>query len=85
MHNNVKFVLRDEDIQVNIIRQLVFRFILGVGVCAIQRVLGMEESKKLSPTRLRISSGTILMPCSLSVDYATFGDLYYCTLNRSAK
>jgi len=29
MYNNVKFVLRDEDIQVNIIRHLVFRFILG--------------------------------------------------------
>ena len=69
----------------NISRQLVFRFILGVGVCAIPHVLGMEESKKLPPTRLRISSGTTLMPCSLCVDYATFGDLYHCTLNRSAK
>ena len=45
MLNNVKFVLRDEDIQVRW-GQLVFRFILGVGVCAFPHVLGMEESKK---------------------------------------
>jgi len=45
MHNNVKFVLRDEDIQVWW-GQLVFRFILGVGVCAFPYVLGMEKSKK---------------------------------------
>jgi len=44
MHNNVKFVLRDEDIQVWW-GQLVFRFILGVGVCAFPHVLGMQKSK----------------------------------------
>ena len=49
MHNNVKFVLRDEDIQVWW-GQLVFRFILRVGVCAFPHVLGMEKSKKLPPT-----------------------------------
>jgi len=59
MHNNVKFVLRDEDIQVWW-GQLVFRFILGVGVCAFPHVLGMEKSKKLPPTPVRIISGTAL-------------------------
>jgi len=49
MHNNVKFALRDEDIQVWW-GQLIFRFILGLGVCAFPRVLGMEKSKKLPPT-----------------------------------
>jgi len=49
MHNNVKFVLRDEDIQVWW-WQLVLRFILGVGVCAFPHVLGMEKSKKLPST-----------------------------------
>jgi len=58
MYNNVKFVLRDEDIQVNIIRHLVFRFILGVGVCAFPHVLGMEESIKCHPPPLRVISGT---------------------------
>ena len=48
MHNNVKFVLMDENIQVN--PELIFRFILGVGVCAFPHVLGMEKSKKLPPT-----------------------------------
>ena len=47
MHNNVKFVLRDEDIQVWW-GQLVFRFILGVGVCAFPHVPGMEKSKKIA-------------------------------------
>ena len=47
MHN-VKFVLRDEDIQVWW-GQLVFRFILGVGVCAFPHVLKMEKSNKLLP------------------------------------
>jgi len=41
--------------------QLVFRFILGVGVCAFPHILGMEESTKLRPTRLRIISGTALI------------------------
>jgi len=58
MHNNVKFVLMDENIQVN--PELIFRFILGVGVCAFLHVLGMEESKKLPPTHLMIISGTAL-------------------------
>ena len=49
LHNNVKFVLRDEDIQVRW-EQLVFSFIMGVGVCAFPHVLGMEKSKKLPPT-----------------------------------
>jgi len=48
MHNNVKFVLRDEDIQVWW-GQLVFRFILRVGVYAFPHVLGMEKSKKIPP------------------------------------
>ena len=47
MHNNVKFVLRDEDIQLWW-GQLVFRFILGVGVCAFPHVLGMEKSKQIA-------------------------------------
>jgi len=47
MHNNVKLVLRDEDIQVWW-GQLVFRFILGVDVCAFPHVLGMEKSKKIA-------------------------------------
>ena len=37
--------MRDEDIQVWW-GQLVFRFILGVGVCAFPDVPGMEKSKK---------------------------------------
>jgi len=49
MHNNVKFVPRDEDIQVRW-RQLVFWFILQVGICAFPHVLGMEKSKKLPTT-----------------------------------
>ena len=48
MHNNVKFVLRDEDIQVWW-GQLVFRFILGVGVCAFPHLMGMEKSKNCRP------------------------------------
>jgi len=48
MHNNVKFVLRDEDIQVWW-GQLVFRFILRVGVCAFPHVLGIEKSKNCRP------------------------------------
>jgi len=48
LHNNVKFVLRDEDIQVRW-EQLVFSFIMGLGVCAFPHVLGMEKSKKLPP------------------------------------
>ena len=44
MHNNVKFVLRDEDIHVWW-GQLVFWFILRVGVCAFPHVLTMEKSK----------------------------------------
>jgi len=47
MDNNIKFVLRDEDIQVWW-GQLVFRFILEVGVCALPHVLGMEKSKKIA-------------------------------------
>jgi len=47
MHNNVKFVQRDEDIQVWW-GQLIFRFILGVGICAFPNVLGMEKSKKIA-------------------------------------
>ena len=49
VHNNVKFVPRDEDIQVWW-GQLVFRFILGVGVCAFLHVPGWRSQKKLPPT-----------------------------------
>jgi len=61
MHNNVKFALRDEDIQVWW-GQLIFRFILGLGVCAFPRVLGIEKSKKIAahPLPLRIISRTAL-------------------------
>ena len=48
MHNNVKFVLRDEDIQVWW-EQMVFRFILGVGVCAFPHLLVMEKSNNCRP------------------------------------
>ena len=47
MHNNVKFVLRDEDIQVWW-GQLVFRFILGVGVCAFPRMSWGWKVKKIA-------------------------------------
>ena len=59
MHNNVKFVLRDEDIQLWW-GQLVFRFILGVGVCAFPHVLGMEKSKQIAAPPPRVISGTAL-------------------------
>jgi len=62
MRNNVKFVMGDEDIQASeYYLKLVFRFILGVGVCAFPHVLDMEESKKLPPTPPpMIISGTAL-------------------------
>jgi len=63
MHNNVKFVLRDENIQVwwgSWYSDLSW----GVGVCAFLHVLGMEKSKKLPPTPLRIISGTTLGQCT---------------------
>jgi len=62
MHNNVKFVLRDEDIQVWW-GQLVFRFILGVGGWALvpfRMSWEWRSQKKLPPTFLRIISGTAL-------------------------
>jgi len=62
MHNNVKFVLRDEDIQVWW-GQLVFRFILGVGVCAFPYVLGMEKSKKNCRPPPRIISVHVRVMC----------------------
>jgi len=65
MHNNLKFVPRDEDIQVWW-GQLVFRFILGVGVCAFPHVLGMEKSKQIVAHPLRIISGTALSVFSLT-------------------
>jgi len=40
--------------------QLVFRFILGLGVCAFPHVLGMEESKQNCRLPLRIISETAL-------------------------
>jgi len=43
-----------------VVEQLVFRFILGVGVCAFPHVLGVEKSKKLPPTSLKIISGIAL-------------------------
>ena len=48
MHNNVKFVLRDDDVQVWW-GQLVFRFILGGGRLCLAACPGMEKSKNCRP------------------------------------
>jgi len=54
MHNNVKFVLRDEDIQLWW-EQMVLRFILCLSACP-----GDGEVKKIAAHPLRIISGTAL-------------------------
>jgi len=69
MHDNIKFILRDEDIQVWW-GQLVFRFILGVGVRAFLHVLGWQIQKKLPP--LRILSGTDINELVNQTHYQVF-------------
>jgi len=59
MHNNVKFVQRDKDIQVWW-EQLVFRFILGWAFVPFCMSWAWRSQKKLPPTPLRIISGTAI-------------------------
>jgi len=60
MHNNVKFVPIDEDIQVWW-GQLVFRFILGWAFVPFRVSWDREVKKNCRPPPLRIISGTALI------------------------
>jgi len=59
MHNNVKFVLRDEDIQVNIIQSWYSDLSWGWAFVPFCMSWGWRSPKKLPP--LRIISGTALI------------------------